>query len=480
VTEPERSSIVEKDLVPLERPHSRGLRPAAPPFGQTVVLPENSPLQAGEHYGFVIRGNPRGVNFAKLDVERNAVMLPGWVVAGESHEVIFRSKDTGLNNLGSWDVRVPCNREVISNRAGEIVKLTPVNPELKFSQLIAYYELDNKPFVPLSDFHFTGKVAVAQSNDATLGEHLAMFEAEADDRPFAPDLHEFFRTGFRGPYADTGEGRPPWGFVGVAGFTAEPGTKLDLRLPASSRGEPFVRLNRVGGAEAPPWTILVGVRELVVQHETDPDLDIVIPVDPELDGFRVRLRPRDPEWADFRRLVGMAGYKKVPFVRVPDQDFVAEVHGDARLEPRFAGRTSLVPLHELGEPQGPYGEFLPYAPHPAELIANGMHGPVLARDGSAKIGGRLSDGAPSWARGLGLAALVLLGIASIAAWPVLLHEDEGQRRVIGVALAAAVVSGGLCTWAVAYGIASIGSALAIVCGGAAVLSRLGAIRRVKD
>jgi hypothetical protein len=156
------------------------------------------------------------------------------------------------------------------------------------------------------------------------------------------------------------------------------------------------------------------------------------------------------------------------------------VHGDARLEPRFEGRRAVVPLFDPVEPQGPYGEFLPYAPHPGELVAMGMHGPVLAQDGSARIGGRMNDDASGWARGLGLIVLLLLGLASVAAWPLLLHPGGSQQRTIGLVLAAAVASGALCNWTLAYGVASIGSALAILCGGLALLSRVAAIRRVRD
>ncbi|HWB74423.1 MAG TPA: hypothetical protein VG755_05700 [Nannocystaceae bacterium] len=475
MTEPARASITEPDMVPLERPHSRGLRPAA--LGQTVVLPADTTLADGEHYGFVVRGNPRGVNLGKLDLERNLVLLPAWSISGETHEVVFRSKDKEKAKLASWDVRVPCTREIVQARGGDALKLTPVNPDLQFKQLIAYYELDRQPYVPLGDYHFVGKVAKAESPDKALGVHLAMFEPDRADRENAPELHEFFRAGYRGPYADTGEERAPWGFVGVEGFSAQPGTRLDLRLPANPRGEPFVRLDRTGGVEGPAWPFLMQVRELVVQHETDPEQDIIVPVKVELDGFRTRFRPDNADWTDFRKLGKMDGYRKVPFVRVGDVDFPAEVHGDARLETRFKGRVAIVPLFEPTEPQGPHGEFLPYPPHPGELVAMGMHGPVIARDGSARIGGRMIDEAPSWARMLGVLALFLLGLASVAAWPVLLHRDGGMQRMIGIALAIAAAVGGACTWTLAYGIASVGAALAVLVGGIAVLAKLGAIRR---
>lgn len=478
-TEPAPWSLSSGDMVPLERHHSRGLRPSQQ-VGQTIVMPSDTPLKSGETYGFLVRGNPRGTSgFAKLEVDRNAVFLPAYQVAEGVNEVVFRMRDKDpLAKNASWDVRIPVKREVFPGRGGpDVLKLTPVNPELEFKRLLSYYELGSSVFVPMADFHFVGKVSTAQSPDEALGEHLAMFEAEGADRPPNPKLHEFFRGGYRGPYADVETERPPWAFVAPPEYDGEIGSVVDLRLVASPRGEAFARLNRVGGAEAPPWDLLTGVRELVIQHSTDPGQDIVVPVETKLDGYRIRFTPTDPKWEDFRTIAAMPGYRPVPYVRVRDVDFVGEVHGDARLAPEYAGRRAIVPHHAVPEPQGPHGEYLPYAPHPAELIAAGMKGPVLARDGAARIGGRLrDDGDSAWATHLAALAIVTLGLGAVAGYASVLGADESRRRLIGIAIAGAAAFGGGVPWLTAQSIAAMAGALAVLLAGLLVLMGLARVR----
>ncbi|MBX7078555.1 MAG: hypothetical protein K1X88_05140 [Nannocystaceae bacterium] len=478
-TAPQRDSLVLPEPLPLERNHSRGLRPSQQ-VGQTIVLPTDTPLRDGGHYAFRIRGNPRGTPFAKLETKDNAVILPAWAVAQDVHEIVFRMKEKDpASKLMSWDVRIPCNREVIPGSGGaDLLKLTPVNPDLELKKLVAYYELSAQPYVPLADFSFIGKVDTAQSPDSALGEHLAMYEAEGADRPFNPKLHEFFRGGFRGPYADIETERPPWAWITVPGFDAEIGTRVALRLPASPRGEPLLRLNRAGGAESPPWDVLMGARELVLRHNTDPEQDIVVPVKTKLDGYRIRYEPLDPQWEDFRKLASMTQYAPTPFVRVRDVDFEAEVHGDTRLPPEHAGRRALVPLHALAEPQGAWGEVLPYQPHPMELVAAGMHGPVLARDGAASVAGRLRDESPEQPRWLGhLAALAgfVLSLGAAAAWTESL-ASRWSPRLLAPVIGGAMVAGGAMQWPVAQAFTALVLALAAALGGVAVLRGLSVLR----
>jgi hypothetical protein len=477
-TEPALVSLSTGDQVPLERHHSRGLRPSQQ-VGQTIVLPKDSPLEDNQTYAFLVRANPRGLGFgAKLDAENNAVILPAWQVTEAANEVVFRMRDKDpLAKNASWDVRIPVTREILPGRGGpEVLRLKPVNPDLDFKKLVAYYELGTQPYVPMADYHFVGKVGIAQSPDETLGEHLAMFEAEGADRPFNPKLHEFFRAGYRGPYADVELERPPWGWVAPAGFDGEVGSVVDLRLVASPRGEPFARLNRTGGVEAPPWDLLTGVRELVVQHTTDPEQDIIIPVETKQDGYRMRFVPKDKEWEDFRKLAGMPEYRPTPFVRVRDVDFVGEIHGDARLGPEYAGRRAIVAHHPVAEPQGPWGEYLPYVPHPAELVSAGMRGPVLARDGAARIGGRLHGEGLGWAANVAAIAMIVLGLGSIVGWSSAAAEDPGARRMIGLAIAAAAAAGGATPWVTAQATAGITAALGVLAATALVLTHLGRIR----
>lgn len=462
---------------PLERHHSRGLRPSQQ-VGQTVVLPADTPLVDGETYAFLVRGNPRGIGFGKLDAENNAVILPGWDVTSASNEVVFRMRDKDpLAKNASWDVRIPCTREVLEGQRGgpPVLRLKPVNPELEFKKLLAYYELSNQPYVPMADYSFVGKVGTAQSPDETLGTHLAMFEVEAADRPFNPKLHEFFRGGYRGPYADIEHERPPWAWIAPEGFDMPVGSVVDMRLVASPRGEPFVRLNRTGGVEAPAWKMLMKSRELVVQHTSDPDKDIVIPVEVKHDGYRIRFTTNDPEWADFRKIASMPGYKPTPFVRVRDVDFVAEVHGDARLAPEYAGRRAIVAQHELAEPQGPWGEYLPYEPHPMELVSAGMKGPVVARNGAALVAGRLVDGATPWTGDVVAIAMIVLGLGGILGWTSSLVQSGRSRTMLGVAIAIAAAIGGATPWLAAQSTAAVTIAIGIAAAAVLVLTNLGRI-----
>lgn len=466
------------DAVPLERHHSRGLRPSQQ-VGQTVVLPKDTTLESGKNYGFLVRGNPRGSAFGRLDAKNNAVILPAFEATKDAHEVIFRmSEKDPTSKLNSWDVRIPCTREILPGRGGpDVLRLTPVNPELELKRLITYYELSSTPHVPMSDHTFVGKVGQAQSPDEALGQHLAMFELEGVDRPTNPKLHEFFRAGFRGPYADTATERPPWAFVAPPEYSGEIGSVVQLRLPASPRGEPFVRLNRAGGAEAPPWDLLRGTRQLVLRHKSDSAQDIVLAVDTKLDGFRMRFTAQDPEWADFRKLSKMPEYEPLPFVRVRDIDFVAEVHGDARLAPEYAGRRSIVPIHALVEPQGPYGEYLPYMPHPIELVAAGMAKPILARDGAAVIAGRFVEGGHGWAAHTTALAMFVLGIAGIVGASHVLVRSPRATQIVGIILAVSAAYGGTLPWLRSQGAAGLFTGVGVAAFAIVCLLQLAGLRK---
>lgn len=467
--------IVEPELVPLERTHSRGLRPSQQ-VGQTVVLPLDSPLEENGHYALLFRSNPRGAPLGKLDQENNVVLLPMWEVAKNIDAVVFRSKDKERAKLASWDVRVPCTREIIESRGVQFYKLSPVDPKVEFKKLIVHSELAPQPFLPLDDFHFVAKVARARSNDESLGSHLAMYEVEGKDRLLNPKLHEFVRAGYRGPYADIEGERPPFGWVASTEITAPIGTVLDMRLPASRRGDSLGRVNRAGVLEAPAWKQMMAVTEVVIRHKADPSEDIVVPVVPEMQGGRVRLIAQDPKWEDFRDTASLTEHEPVPYIRMKDVEFQVEVHGDARLEPEFAGRRSLVPLHALSEPRGP-GDELPYDPHPAEMVAMGMSGPVLARDGSEVVAARLQGALPSWAHSVVWLAALVLAIGAVAAWPELVEEPRG--RPMEIVVLAACAGAGLLGFAHARVLAELAVAIAIAAGAVAILSGWSRIRAAR-
>src|SRR5690606_17020177 len=109
-------------------------------------------------------------------------------------------------------------------------------------------------------------------------------------------------------------------------------------------------------------------------------------------------------------------------------EFLAEVHGDARLSSELAGRRTLIPRDPLGEPQGPHGT-LPYVPHPAELAAVGMTGPFPVRQGMELVAHRFAQGLPGW----GLLVLVVSGlvfaVGTIAVWSE--YADRAARSLLG-------------------------------------------------
>jgi Na+/alanine symporter len=462
----EDEPIAESQLVPLERHESRGLRPSQQ-VGQTIVLPLDTALEEGKAYGMRLRSNPRGHALATLQVAENKVLLGAWQVAEETDTVVFRSRDADFAAQAGWDVRVPMTRGEVTELGGgqSFVELRPAEPGVELRDVISRYELDPKPYVILGDYTFSGRVGVATSPDPKLGDHLAMFEPKRADAPFNPALHEFFRVGFRGPYADGEPQRPPWVFVAREDFTPELGEIITLRLRADPRGERFVRVNRAGGAEAPPWDFLLDVDTLIIRNDRDASADIRISVEPELDAFRVRFRAEDPAWADFRRIEKMEGMSG-PYVAVPDVDFDVEVRGDARLSGDRVGRRTLVPHHPHSEPMGPV-DALPYRPHPAELVAAGMTGPFVARDGAAVVASSFGERG-SWRSWILVLAGVVLVVSTVGAWAG--HGARGAAHLLGswaemptrLAVVLAASCGGLFSLGQALGLADAAIAIAAI------------------
>lgn len=433
--------VAEAELVPLERSQARGLRPN-PRVGQTIVLPEDTTMESGGHYAMKVRSNPRGHAQAKLVVpEQNPnlseedrkrkphVALPHYGIARESATVVFRPRDSERAKVSSWDVRIPCEREVKPLPGGdgkEYLLLRPKDPEIDMRRLAVQLDLLTQPFVVFDDFSFVGEVGRATSPDVTLGEHLAMFEAPSADRSFNPKLHEFFRMGYRGPYADSDEPRPPWAFVGHEGFAPEIGSVVELTIKGDPRGDDVLALTRSGSVEAPPWDLLLDARTIVLRHETDATQDIRIPVTPRFELYRVRFDIADERYQDMRVVKDMEGYS-APRLVVPDYEFRVEVRGDARLPQKYEGRRTLVPIHPLGEPQGPHGEGDTYTPHPGELIAMGMAAPVVTYEGAEVIAATVGRDSGTAGRFTTLVAIVLFALGAIVAW-----AELGSRAATAV------------------------------------------------
>lgn len=436
--------VAQPKPLPMQRVLSRELRPSLD-VGQTIVLPADTTMQVNQHYLVQLRADPRGHQVAKLFKEDNKVVLPRWAVSEDADTVIFRSRERP--GQAGWDVRIECERTVLGEGERQLVALTPKDPELQFAKVVAFYELDPRPYVDLGDFSFTGKVAEATSSD--IGPHLAMFEAKDKNRASNPLLHEFFRFGYIGPFTPVdAQSRPPLGFVAAEDFQASIGEVVRLKLTSPARGADVVRINRVGSAESPPWPFLLAVERLIVRHPSDPTRDIVVPVRAEAKGYRVRYEVLDPEWKDFRRVRDMEGYTG-PFAVVPPFEFSAEVHSDVRLPPSLAGRRTLVPI---GVPPAVFGPSEHYpVPHPYELLSAGMEGPFPAETGLTPLATRVDEEGRA-AGGLALFLTVLvLAIAATTAWALIGERSvrfwlgESPSALVSTAIVLASCAGGLFT-----------------------------------
>ncbi len=424
---PQDQPVASSEARPLEQTYARALSPSQQ-VGQTVVLPVDTSFEADEHYAMRMRSDPRGHAMARLVKELNHVALPLWTVAKPTDAIVFRALGDDRSKHAGWDVRIPCEREVKQAAEGmEYVLLRPKDPSIQLSALATKLELLSQPYVVFDDFTFTGRVGRATS--PKFGEHLAMYEAPNAERPFNPAFHEFFRMGYRGPYADDGGAeRPPWAFVGNEGYLPEIGSVVDLRIAGDRRGSDVLNITRSGSVEAPAWDFLLQANTIIVRHETDPTQDLRLAVTPRYELYRVRFELADPRYQDLRVLAKLEGYDEQPYLLVPDYPFRAEVHGDTRLPAELKGRRALVPLDVPGEVQGPTGDET-YHPHPTELLAFGLQGPLPpAREGAELAAARMLERLGDTGRWtLALAAFVF-ALSSIVAW-----SELGGRAATAVA-----------------------------------------------
>jgi AGCS family alanine or glycine:cation symporter len=415
VVQPEGEPLLaERTIIPLERAESRGLAPSAQ-VGQTVILPEGTELQPGSRYRTVIRANPRGHRFGRFLRDENAVILPTWPIASEADTLILRDANRRRAKTPGWDVRVPCERELFEGNDGaQYIRLTPTDPEVQLTALIKRYGLDG-PYVNVGDYEFLGTVAQAVSPRENLGEHVALFEERPDDTSMNPKLHEFFRSGYRGPYIEGETPRPPWAFPAMESFAPDVGTIVRLRFRSPTRGGLWGRVTQIGDIEAPPWDFLLGTRAAVLRHDDDPSRDIVVPITGTLDEHRIRFESTDPSFTDFRVVDEEMTEYSGPFLVTPPYDLEVEVHTDQRLPASHGGRRALVPIHEHTEPQGPPAT-LPYRPHPGELLATDMEGPLAALDGAEVVAAGVGERLGAKSRGVLTVLAALFAITTLVAW----------------------------------------------------------------
>lgn len=416
-------------IVNLERTVGRKLR-ASKQVGQTVVLREDTTMEKGKQYGMMLRADPRGHKMAKLLDRENAVVLPKWAIAEDVDTVYLRPRNTQEARHAAWDVAIPCNRELFGGKDGapQFVRLTPKDPEVEFKALANYYELDPQPYVNVGNAEFAGAVALANSPDDELGQHLAMFEYRGEDTAFNPRLHEFFRNQFSGPFAAEETETPPRAFIAKEGFDAPIGSRVKAELRADPRGIDILRVNRAGGTEAPPWNALLDLHEIVIRHADGPSADIRVPVAARLDGKRIRLDILDPAWKDMRKV---AADEKLsgPFAAMSDVPIELEVHGDTRLPDAAKSRLALVPVHPDVRPRGPQERDL-YDPHPSELIAVGFGPPRYPAHDVAALVRRVESVHPYAPRVFGFAALLLAATTALG-WSLLIRRPA--ERLFGPA-----------------------------------------------
>ena len=404
-------AVASRHTVPLERAFADGLSPSQQ-VGQTIVVPEFAEVEAGNHYGMVLRPHPRGHAMAKFDASRNAVIMPSWQISHEVDEIIFRAEDEERSKYAAWDIRIPVNRELGAPQPGakEFLKLTPKDPDIDLEKLVRSLGLSKQVYVPLTDFHFIGRAARAVTGER--GVHLAVFEPSRTDRDFNPKLHEFYRNSYRGPYADDGAEAPPFAFVGEPEYQPPVGSVARLVLQSHPRGEPFIRVTRGGKLITPPWDFLLGVKKIVLRHATDPKKDYFLEVEASYDAFQIHLKPTAGK-VDFTQIEeGWTG----PYAIVPDVHFEADVHGDDRLPPELSGRRTLVPRHPSEAPQGPHGDKYPYTPHPSDVLALGMNAPTLDVEGSARVAMRISGQLGVVGKMCMVMCTIVLALGTLVAW----------------------------------------------------------------
>ncbi len=468
--------VTEHEIVFLEAHQSRALLPSA--RGQTIVLPEakDTPLEEGKLYEMVLRHNPRGQRVGQLLTEDNLVVLPNWQIAAQADTIVLRDENPERKSNAGYDLRIPCTHELVETRAGTFIKLSPKDPTVNLRMLINARGLEG-PYVVLGDYHFVGAVERAISGHPRFGEHLALYQPEREvvQRPDNPPLRDILQLGFRGPYVDSDEEPLPPALVGVEGFLPELGSIVHLRIEPSERGLDIGFINRAKELETPSWDFLAAASHVVLRHPEDPALDVLVPVVAREKRDRLRFNTAVPgfSFASMKTMTSHTG----PYLLPAALEFTVEVHGDARLPARYAGRRALIPID-------PEGRGLPDLE--ALFADNDLHGPSLVVDGAGAIS-RAWKGSlgmiAAWAAGL---ATFGLGIIGLAAWAGVGATSLSQifgagaglvYRLVFVALCAI---GGTLSLAEVLGIADISAILAAelhLIGLAALLPSLLARRR---
>ncbi len=427
-------AVAEPRPVALERHLGIGLQPSE--YGQTIVIDPAAGLETDKKYEVVMRADPRGHLAGEL-LTGNSVAARALDTLADTDAVILRDTDPARARDPGFDIRVPCAREVIKTRAGEILKLTPLDPELDLLRLMRARDLAG-PFLPMRDVHIVGSVRSGLAPQTGATRTLLYEEPRPPGAPRNPSLRDLVSIGYSGPYLDPGGASvaAPLALVGAEGFAPAPGARLALRVDAPARGLEIGFINRLDELEVPPWDFLAGTTVALLRHKDDPALDRRIPVVGRLAFGRLRFSSRDPElsFGDLSAFPDHTG----PYLLPQSSRFAVEVRTGARLPPDFADRRALVPLHTQRE--GNPGSGL-YAPHPAETLRAGMLGPFRDLTGAAQVLPALARLGPA---GPVTGALLLTGLALVGVFFWVRAGARAACRVFGgggAGLAALVLGG---------------------------------------
>ena len=432
--EADRTRVVAP-WMPLERPQSRGAR-ASLQAGQTLVLPVDAVaaedasaaeaegrLLENHVYPFVMRANPRGLR-VRLASEASEVTLPLVESTQVARELVFRDRDPERGKLIAYDLRIPVDNRTVERPGSSFVRLRPSDPSVDLQRLAKAYD---GPYAVVGDYHFEGRVVAMYKRDE-LGFHYSIVEAEAAANR-SITLRTAVQGGFRGPYFDAGEPRPPMALISREDFEAPVGARVRLEYRAPARGLELGELSQDGALVTPAWRLLTKVEEAILRHDEDPSLDRRIPVSHELVDGKLHFRSATPTVADFADAERWSDFSG-PYLAVDPHRFAVEVHGGARLpastaylarsgeerrmlEGPFSARRSLVAVHPLGEPRGPTGEL--YDPHPAEL-APFMDGPWVSGGGIERLALGAGMAMPPGGDVLLGIAVLLLALTTMIAW----------------------------------------------------------------
>ncbi|MBL9099485.1 MAG: hypothetical protein JNL82_00940 [Myxococcales bacterium] len=408
--------VVGRDLVPLEPNLRAGLLPSD--YGQMIAVSPTAGFQDGQRYPVVLRSDPRGHRVGQLFREENIVAVPAWDVLRDVDTVILRDKHPDRADNPGFDLRIAVTREVVDTHRGPYLKLTPVDGDLNFRQLMAARGLDG-PYLEFADYPFVA--GVARGFQMKSGERQSLYEEPrvSGTKP-NPTLRELVTLNFAGPYPDRGEPRPPLALAAPPASGLQPGTLAHLRLEAPPRGLDLGFVNRLDELEAPPWQFLAACDTAVLRHKTDPALDREIRVTHRFAFGRLRFTSPD---VDFAALATDYPEHTGPHLRPPAYRFTVEVHPGARLSPARPEEApliadaslALIPVHMQGAPTGNPGWGI-YDPHPGEVLLTDMTGPYLDEDAAGPL---VRAVARPWGEAhaaIVAGSLLLLALVGLAAW----------------------------------------------------------------